>query len=404
MSKYNGINSDIILFNENKEPKIIRFSAFLEIFECEKIDEIKRNDETLTEVYAVKDNVYCLSKEDENKKKLVFNKINRFYIHKNLKFLKKITYKSSNKFNFKPFTCSNKFSLVLYDSKKEYFFNGDIYHLNNKESNNDFSLIQYLKIPNLEIKEFENELELNFRLGYFVGAWIAEGKKIKYNQEYKTSLIVNHKKDNQFLKKVISQYGSSLRQDFENEIYYILLEDQIEEWLNDNFTFKVKNKRISDQNKTLPDWAIVAENNFIEGIFSALINFNGDIVEYKGEYNVLIKTNSKYIANRFTTLVKLKFGALYYIEKNQNEEYMFRIYFNINESILEMLKYSNYLEATLFNDINEELINQEDNKPILIDSNKINVHNVNEEDKIYNFGLNTQKNFITIDGILVNSH
>lgn len=405
--RYNGINSDVLLFkDQEKYPNIIRISSFTDIYNTSQIDEIVRPDNTKTKIFDVIDDVYSLSK-DENSN-IVFNRINKFLIHENLKFLKKITYRSTNKYKFKPFVCTNKFSLVLYNNINNNIFNGNIYHLNNdKEKNN--SLIQFLNIEELNKIKEQDSYSLNFGFGYLIGCWLIYGHEIKFNNEYKSCISIPKEKNIPYIRTLVNNYSSFIKEN-DDSIDYIILDEDLKNWLNNNFIFNPKqknNNQIFQFNKTIPDWFLISDMYFIEGLFSSIYYCIGHIETFKQEKNILIKTKSKHLANRITTLIKLRFGLFYYINKiSENNITSYNIYFDINNSIYETLKYAAYLKA-ISNNIDENLIKHDEYNYTnfnIITSERLNIHNINEESSAFNFNMEKNNNFINIDGLVINGN
>jgi hypothetical protein len=402
LAYYSGCSTDVFLIKDDII-EIINFNNVVSRHKFDIVDVVERKDNTVTEVLSPVESLktFCY---DFDTSKIVTKQIKYMFIHKNLKHVKKISfYNRKGFFKFKPFVVSNKNSLFITNEKNEIEENVNILQIKNSRMFN-LNLLQSLNDDTQF--NFENEYELTPKLGFIIGAWLAFGNCVFFD-EYNEVITFPNTKDHEFIINQLNNipgFTISIKENQGNTKSIFIINDFFQKWINKNFVIfpkkKILKKDIYRIYKTIPNWVLSCEKEFIENILIGLIKFSGKITKDK----IIIQTQSKSLANRITTLLKFKFEIFYFIKKNETDnETTYEIELFYNNNLIDILYY--YKELKELDDLDLEIENLEPN--YCLNFTTFQDINITEEkiSTLFNFELeNKFKNFLNIDGIVIKSN
>jgi len=368
-------NSNIIIYKDNTA-HVLNIGQIISKFNTEQITDSE---------YNVIDELYINTLTQSNK--LELTKINKVY------------HKDSNE------------SLNYININDDVNFLSNVVCFNNKQKTifiqNSNNLEKKYAVQNNNLNPFDtisqiSDLELDITLGYLIGYWLLRGgffKVDKKNEEYPS--WSGREQDILRIKHVLKNQTSLTKSFKENLELILLLDPTYNTLFRDNF---ISNNNKLNSAKKLPDWVLIAKQNFIQGLFYGLVAANSYISnDSKGNFYLAIKINNPNVISLLHNIFKIRLGIYSRI---------------IGENNHLSFKFNNKLHSTLLNGIEQNYIfidNFEDvipiaNKEIIYNSFKIipwykfksNINNLLVNDS-YSLGLDNNKSIIMLSNGLFTS-
>lgn len=329
-------NGNVVVYN-NENAYNLNIGDIIKQFRCEKANTYSE----ITE-YSILDSLYIDSLNSNFKSEIV--KINKIYERDAISTLNYINVNDDIQYLSNIVCFNNK-------SKKIYIQNAN--ELDNKFVIANNSPLEYKHI------NFVNDIHLNRNFGYLVGYWLLRGGFFKVdNNEYPS--WSGRENDIDKLKLFLKDQ-TSLTKSFKEKLQILLLiEDIYYEFFKNNFVINNKHSQ-----KYIPNWMLIAKQEFLQGLFYGLIASNSYISsDTKGNYYLAIKVTNPNIIKELHTIFKFRFGIYSRIIGANNH-----LSFKFNKKLYEFILFGidkKYIEIENF-----ELINPILNKEILYSSFKV---------------------------------
>lgn len=299
-------NSNITVYKDDVAAYIINIGEILNKFKCTQIT---------NEEYSLIDDVYISTLTADNK--LSYSRINKIFRRNSAEGLSYINI--NDDINF----LSN---ILCFNNKQRSFFNHPADNLDKKfavQYNNDTSIAIIDKIDNIP---------LDMDLGYLVGYWLLRGgffKLDKHNKEFPS--WSGREDDINKLKNILKDQTNLIKSFKDNLQLLLLLEHQFNDFFRNHF---IQNPEKINSIKKLPEWLLMAKQEFLQGIFYGLVAANSYISnDSKGNFYLAIKITNSNIINLVHDLFKSKFGIYSRIIGDNNH-----LSFKINSKIFEFIQ------------------------------------------------------------------
>lgn len=299
-------NSNVTVYKDDVAAYIINIGEILNKFKCTQIT---------NEEYSLIDDVYISTLTADNK--LSYSRINKIFRRNSAEGLSYINI--NDDINF----LSN---ILCFNNKQRSFFNHSADNLDKKfavQYNNDTSIAIIDKIDNIP---------LDMDLGYLVGYWLLRGgffKLDKHNKEFPS--WSGREEDINKLKHILKDQTNLIKSFKDNLQLLLLLEHQFNDFFRNHF---MQNPEKINSIKKLPEWLLMAKQEFLQGIFYGLVAANSYISnDSKGNFYLAIKITNSSIINLVHDLFKSKFGIYSRIIGDNNH-----LSFKINSKIFEFIQ------------------------------------------------------------------
>lgn len=278
-------NSNIIVYQDDIA-SICNVGEILTRFECKPVT----SDTSGILEYNVLDDIYVNTLNSANK--LEFTRVNKVYHQTDNVNLSYININDDVNF------LSN---IVCFNNKQKTIFVQPADNLEKKYPiQNDIGLQCEF------INKYKN-LELDQQLGYLVGYWLLRGgffKIDKKNEEYPS--WSGRESDINKLKNIVQNHTSLVKSFKENLQLLLLLESEYNDFFRNNF---IQNSNKTNSVKKLPDWILIAKQEFLQGLFYGLIAGNSYISnDSKGNFYLAIKVSNPNIISLLHDIFKIRFG------------------------------------------------------------------------------------------------
>lgn len=299
-------NSNITVYKDDVAAYIINIGEILNKFKCNQIT---------NEEYSLIDDVYISTLTADNK--LSYSRINKIFRRNSAEDLSYINI--NDDINF----LSN---ILCFNNKQRVFFNHTTDNLDKKFA------VQYNSDTSIAIIDKIDNIPLDMDLGYLVGYWLLRGgffKLDKHNKEFPS--WSGREEDINKLKNILKDQTNLIKSFKDNLQLLLLLEHQFNDFFRNNF---ISNSEKINSVKKLPDWLLMAKQEFLQGIFYGLVAANSYISnDSKGNFYLAIKITNSNIINLIHDLFKSKFGIYSRIIGDNNH-----LSFKINSKIYEFIQ------------------------------------------------------------------
>jgi hypothetical protein len=299
-------NSNITVYKDDVAAYIINIGEILNKFKCNQIT---------NEEYSLIDDVYIPTLTADNK--LSYSRINKIFRKNSAEGLSYINI--NDDINF----LSN---ILCFNNKQRVFFNHAADNLDKKFA------VQYNSDTSIAIIDKIDNIPLDMDLGYLVGYWLLRGgffKLDKHNKEFPS--WSGREEDINKLKNILKDQTNLIKSFKDNLQLLLLLEHQFNDFFRNNF---ISNSEKINSVKKLPDWLLMAKQEFLQGIFYGLVAANSYISnDSKGNFYLAIKITNLNIINLIHDLFKSKFGIYSRIIGDNNH-----LSFKINSKIYEFIQ------------------------------------------------------------------
>lgn len=323
-------NTTLILYQDDKA-SIYNIGDILTKFECKPVP----TDSTNIFEYNVLDDVYINTLNSFNK--IEFTRINKIFHKADTSELHYVNINDDVNF------LSN---VVCFNNKQKTIFSRPAVNLEKSYPIQDNERMHY------EFINHYKHIDLDKTLGYLVGYWLLRGgffKIDKKNEEYPS--WSGRESDINKLKNIVHNHTSLVKSFKENLQLLLLLEPEYNDFFRNNF---IQNNNKTNSNKKLPEWLLIAKQEFLQGLFYGLIAGNSYISnDSKGNFYLAIKVSNSSIISLLHDIIKIRFGIYSRIIGDNNH-----LSFKFNNKLYEFVS----------NGINQKFIsidNFEDVIPII---------------------------------------
>lgn len=390
-------NSNLIIYM-GSELQIITTDEFSQVFKCEKIgSKVSNNPELANTQFSIPPDIK-LPVFNIKTKIISFKSLKKFFIYEKVKSSFQI-----NGFRFDEFLVGTRFSLplVAHRSNKVIVSNGKI--------NNNTNILQTNIFPlDDKIISSKDGFEINSSLGYLIGYWIGRGSIQKFDK-YTLAVVfkVLKEKNDQVLKQLSKTATTVCKQDEKNENFnnIMVIDHDLQQWLVTNFGSK-------SNNKTIPNWSLLTNQEFLVGMLHGLVHSTSfiSINETKGLSYLIIKTFSEDLTKTIPYVLKTRFGIIANIikPKPDDEHGMYKICYRINDKIFDLLQIDNIVTTDITGELEKFIF--KDKTRTIFDNNIIelvptNICTINQQDMfnetMYGFDLHKNEFLVNADGVLL---
>lgn len=278
-------NTKLIIYQDDTA-SICNIGDILTKFKCKPVE---TTDPNLFE-YNVIDDIYINTLTSSNK--VEFTRINKIFHKTDTSELNYINI--NDDINF----LSN---IICFNNKQKTIFSRPTNNLDKLYPIQNNIGLQYEFVDNYKY------LDLDRNLGYLVGYWLLRGgffKIDKKNEDYPS--WSGRESDIHKLKNIIQNHTSLIKSFKENLQLLLLLEAEYNEFFRNNF---IQNSNKTNSVKKLPDWILIAKQEFLQGLFYGLIAGNSYISnDSKGNFYLAIKVSNSNIISLLHEIIKIRFG------------------------------------------------------------------------------------------------
>jgi len=366
-------NTTLILYQDDKA-SIYNIGDILTKFECKPVP----TDNTNVFEYNILDDIYINTLNSFNKIELT--RINKIFHKADTSELHYVNINDDVNF------LSN---VVCFNNKQKTIFSRPAVNLEKSYPIQDNERMHY---------EFVNDykhINLDKTLGYLVGYWLLRGgffKIDKKNEEYPS--WSGRESDITKLKNIVHNHTSLVKSFKENLQLLLLLEPEYNDFFRNNF---IQNNNKTNSNKKLPEWLLIAKQEFLQGLFYGLIAGNSYISnDSKGNFYLAIKVGNSSIISLLHDIIKIRFGIYSRIIGDNNH-----LSFKFNNKLYEFV--SNGINQKFISIDNFEDVIPIINKEIIFNNFKVipwykfknNINNVTVSNA-YSLGLANGENIIML--------
>ncbi len=379
---FNGINSDIIIYNNDNTNKI-NIGEFINRFECVLEREFTMGESKIKK-YKVIEDVYIDSLNTDGQ--LSTSKI-EYLMHKEGE--------SDNdvydvEYNNDKCLISN---LAIYDKKKNKIIISPLENVDQK-----FIVQNVGKFFETNITEYNN-IELNIKSGFLVAYWLLRGGFNKLEKESEDSFICFKGKepDSDFISTVLNNMFPNAttfrkKNNYKDFEFLILIHNEFQEFITNKF-----------ESKHINSWVLQTNEEFIKGMLFAFIYCRSYMSKDKNNNSYLVISNkNKELLEELQFILKNKFSLnSKFISTNDS------LSFKINEKLMSFLKVG--VEEKLFSIDFEELTIAKTKEFYIKGSTnfkiipwyKVKVSKNEEVGNTYTLKLNNSKVFMIFNGLFV---
>lgn len=366
-------NTTLILYQDDKA-SIYNIGDILTKFECKPVP----TDSTNIFEYNVLDDVYINTLNSFNKIELT--RINKIFHKADTSELHYVNINDDVNF------LSN---VVCFNNKQKTIFSRPAVNLEKSYPIQDNERMHY------EFINHYKHIDLDKTLGYLVGYWLLRGgffKIDKKNEEYPS--WSGRESDINKLKNIVHNHTSLVKSFKENLQLLLLLEPEYNDFFRNNF---IQNNNKTNSNKKLPEWLLIAKQEFLQGLFYGLIAGNSYISnDSKGNFYLAIKVSNSSIISLLHDIIKIRFGIYSRIIGDNNH-----LSFKFNNKLYEFV--SNGINQKFISIDNFEDVIPIINKEIIFNNFKVipwykfknNINNVTVSNA-YSLGLANGENIIML--------
>lgn len=366
-------NTTLILYQDDKA-SIYNIGDILTKFECKPVP----TDSTNIFEYNVLDDVYINTLNSFNKIELT--RINKIFHKADTSELHYVNINDDVNF------LSN---VVCFNNKQKTIFSRPAVNLEKSYPIQDNERMHY------EFINHYKHIDLDKTLGYLVGYWLLRGgffKIDKKNEEYPS--WSGRESDINKLKNIVHNHTSLVKSFKKNLQLLLLLEPEYNDFFRNNF---IQNNNKTNSNKKLPEWLLIAKQEFLQGLFYGLIAGNSYISnDSKGNFYLAIKVSNSSIISLLHDIIKIRFGIYSRIIGDNNH-----LSFKFNNKLYEFV--SNGINQKFISIDNFEDVIPIINKEIIFNNFKVipwykfknNINNVTVSNA-YSLGLANGENIIML--------
>lgn len=302
-------NSSIIIYQDDIA-SICTIGDILNKFECKPV----QNEVPNLHEYNILDDIYINTLNSINK--IEFTRINKIYHQPNTTNLSYVNI--NDDVNFLT-------NIVCFNNKQKTIFIQPADNLEKKYPIQNNCGLQYEFITDYK------SLDLDKNLGYLVGYWLLRGgffKIDKKNEEYPS--WSGRESDINKLKNIVQNHTTLVKAFKENLQILLLLEAKYNDFFRNNF---IQNSNKTNSIKKLPDWILIAKQEFLQGLFYGLIAGNSYISnDSKGNFYLAVKVSNSSIISLLHNIIKIRFGIYSRIIGDNNH-----LSFKFNNKLYEFI-------------------------------------------------------------------
>lgn len=366
----NFSNGELIVYADNSSYHI-KMEDLLTKFEVKQISDFEF--ELLDEIYI--DTV-------KQPFKLEYTKIKKVFVNDNVKDLKFMSI--NDDYNFLS-------SIICFNNKQKKTYISSTNNLDNKFILQNNATLSYNHAT------FIDELHLNRHLGYLTGYWLLRGGFYKMDGTYYPSWS-GREDDIERLKHITKDHTFLIKPFKENLKILLMIEEQFSNFYKNNFSDNNSNS------KFLPDWLLIAKQEFVQGLMYGFIASNSYIsTDVKNNYYLAIKVTNHTIIHQIKDLLKFRFNIHSRLVGDENH-----LSFKFNKKLYEFIKLGidlKYIDIDRFDEIvpiiNKEIIH--DNFRILPWYKfKKNIHEISIPTIGYGLEVEGSNNFMFFNGVFTN--